>query len=121
MPSQSVSSPKSQNRDTNLQAKPSVAVLNFANLSSDSAQRYFSDGITADIVTELSRFHQLQVHAQRRPAKDGHEADAVTVGRELGVHFVAEGSVRRLGKRIRITVQLLDVESGGTLEGANQS
>ena len=50
-----------------------------------------------------------------RPTNDGHEAEAVTVGRELGVHFVAEGSVRRLGKRIRITVQLLDVESGGTL------
>ena len=114
MPSQSVSSPPSQNRDPELQAKPSVAVLNFANLSSDPAQRYFSDGITADIVTELSRFHELLVHAHR-PARDGHEADAVTVGRELGVHFVAEGSVRRLGKRIRITVQLLDVESGGTL------
>ena len=114
MPSQSVSSPPSQNRDPKLQAKPSVAVLNFANLSSDPAQRYFSDGITADIVTELSRFHELLVRANR-PTKDGHEADAVTVGRELGVHFVAEGSVRRLGKRIRITVQLLDVESGGTL------
>lgn len=114
MTSQSVSSPPSQNRDPKLQAKPSVAVLNFANLSSDAAQRYFSDGITADIVTELSRFHELLVHAHR-PAKDGHEPDAVKVGRELGVHFVAEGSVRRLGKRIRITVQLLDVESGGTL------
>ena len=114
MTSQSVSSPPSQNCDPKLQAKPSVAVLNFANLSSDAAQRYFSDGITADIVTELSRFHELLVHAHR-PAKDGHEPDAVAVGRELGVHFVAEGSVRRLGKRIRITVQLLDVEFGGTL------
>ena len=115
MQPQSVSpSPPSQNRDPKLQAKPSIAVLTFANLSNDPAQRYFSDGITADIVTELSRFHQLLVRAHR-PAKDGHDVDALTVGRELGLHFVAEGSVRRLGKRIRITVQLLDVESGGTL------
>ncbi len=97
--------------NSKLQAKPSIAVLTFANLSNDPTQRYFSDGITADIVTELSRFHQLLVRAHR-PANDGREADAVTTGRELGVHFVAEGSVRRLGKRIRITVQLVDVETG---------
>ncbi|HUQ36834.1 MAG TPA: BTAD domain-containing putative transcriptional regulator [Aestuariivirga sp.] len=114
LPSQSVSSPPSQNRDPKLQVKPSIAVLTFTNLSSDPAQRYFSDGITADIVTELSRFHQLLVRAHR-PANDGLNADALTTGRELGAHFVTEGSVRRLGKRIRITVQLLDVESGGTL------
>ena len=112
MNSQSVSSnPPSQNRGAKLQAKPSIAVLTFTNLSSDPAQRYFSDGITADIVTELSRFHQLLVRAHR-PANDGLNADALTAGRELGVHYVAEGSVRRLGKRIRITVQLVDVETG---------
>ena len=106
--------PPLQGPGTKFQQKPSIAVLTFANLSNDPAQRYFSDGITADIVTELSRFHQLLVYAHR-PANEGHGPDALTAGRELGVHFIAEGSVRRLGKRIRITVQLLDVENGGTL------
>jgi TolB-like protein/Tfp pilus assembly protein PilF len=92
-------------------AKPSIAVLTFANFSDDPNQRYFSDGITADIVTELSRFHQLLVRA----VKGKHEGDALTAGRELGVHYLAEGSVRRLGKRIRINVQLLDVETGQNL------
>lgn len=91
-----------------LHAKPSVAVLQFANLSDDPAQRYFSDGITADIVTELSRFHQLLVRA----VKGKHDSDALAVGRELNVHYVAEGSVRRFGQRIRISVQLHDVETG---------
>ncbi len=112
--SEGQSAPPVQTRDTKNHTKPSIAVLNFANLSNDPAQRYFSDGITADIVTELSRFHQLLVHAHR-PAGDGHDGDALKAGRALGVNFVAEGSVRRLGKRIRITVQLLDVETGGTV------
>ena len=114
-PSQSAPpKPLSQNSDAKHHEKPSIAVLPFANLSNDPNQRYFSDGITADIVTELSRFHQFLVRTHH-PAKDGHDVDALTAGRGLGVHFVAEGSVRRLGKRIRITVQLLDVETGGTL------
>ncbi len=91
--------------------KPTVAVLPFANLSDDPAQRYFSDGITADIVTELSRFHEIQVRAHR-PAGDGRDTDGMAAGRTLGMHYVAEGSVRRLGRRIRINVQLLDVETG---------
>jgi TolB-like protein len=92
-------------------AKPTIAVLPLANLSDDSAQRYFSDGITADIVTELSRFHQLLVRA----AKSKPDAGGLDAGRELAVQYVAEGSVRRFGKRIRITVQLLDVETGQNL------
>lgn len=92
-------------------AKPSIAVLPFANLSDDPAQRYFSDGITADIVTELSRFHQMLVRA----AKSKYDTGALDAGRELAVHYVAEGSVRRIGKRIRINVQLLDVETGQNL------
>jgi len=92
-------------------AKPSIAILPFANLSDDPAQRYFSDGITADIVTELSRFHQLLVQATKSKNNEG----AIGTGRELGVHYVTEGSVRRIGKRIRITVQLLDVETGQNL------
>jgi len=91
--------------------QPSIAILPFANLSDDPAQRYFSEGISADIVTELSRFHQLLVRAHRRTAA----ADAISAGRELGVNYVAEGSVRRMGSRLRITVQLYDVDSGETL------
>jgi TolB-like protein len=92
--------------------RPSIAVLTFANLSSDPNQRYFSDGITADIVTELSRFHQLQVHTKR--LSTGGErpiADAAMTGRELGVQYVVEGSVRRMGSRVRITAQLIDSAS----------
>jgi TolB-like protein/Tfp pilus assembly protein PilF len=91
--------------------KPTVAILPFANLSDDPAQRYFSDGITADIVTELSRFHEMQVRAHR-PANGGRDANAMAAGRELGVNYVAEGSVRRLGRRIRVNVQLFDVVTG---------
>ena len=112
MTSQTVSSnTPSEARGTNYQEKPSIVVLTFTNLSSDPAQRYFSDGITADIVTELSRFHQLLVRAHR-PANDGLNADALTAGHELGVQYVVEGSVRRLARRVRINVQLVDVDSG---------
>ena len=105
--------PPSQSPNAKLHGKPSIAVLTFANLSDDPAQRYFSDGITADIITELSRFHQLQVHAQRRPANGERPVlDAATAGHELGVQYVVEGSVRRLAQRVRINVQLVDVETG---------
>ncbi len=112
--SQSVSSSlPSQIRDAKLQAKPSIAVLNFTNLSSDPAQRYFSDGITSDIVTELSRFHQLQVRAQRSSTNGERPVlDAAKAGHELGVQYVVEGSVRRLAQRVRINVQLVDVDTG---------
>ena len=112
--SQSVSSSRPpQNRDAKLQAKPSIAVLTFTNLSSDPAQRYFSDGITADIVTELSRFHQLQVRAQRSSTNGERPiVDAAKAGNELEVQYVVEGSVRRLAQRVRINVQLVDVDTG---------
>ena len=104
------------NRDAKLQAKPSIAILTFTNLSSDLAQRYFSDGITADIVTELSRFHQLQVRAQRNSTNGERPVlDAAKAGHELGVQYVVEGSVRRLEQRVRINVQLVDVDTGGHL------
>ena len=114
MTSQSVSSnPPSQNRDTKLQQKPSIAVFAFANLSNDPAQRYFSDGITADIVTELSRFHQFQVRTQHHLTNGERPVlDAAAAGSELGVQYVVEGSVRRLAQRVRINVQLVDVETG---------
>ena len=108
-----LSNPPLTNRDAKHQAKPSIAVLTFANLSNDPTQRYFSDGITADIVTELSRFHQLQVRAQHHTAKgERPELDPIATGREHGVQYVVEGSVRRLAQRVRINVQLIDADSG---------
>src|SRR5262249_44160825 len=94
-------------------AKPAIAVLPFTNMGGDPTQQYFSDGITEDIITELSRFRQLRVLARNTSFRyRGQDVDAVRVGRELGVHHLVEGSVRRLGDRIRITAQLIDAGSG---------
>jgi adenylate cyclase len=96
--------------------KPSIAVLPFTNMSGDADQQYFSDGITEDIITELSRFHELSVLARNTSFQfRGQAVDVRSVGRELGAHYVVEGSIRKLGPRIRITVQLIDVESGNHL------
>jgi TolB-like protein/class 3 adenylate cyclase/Tfp pilus assembly protein PilF len=93
--------------------KPSVAVLPFANMSGDEEQRYFSDGITEDIITELARFRQLHVLARNSSFRyRGRDMDVVQVGRELGVGYLLEGSVRRLGGRVRITAQLIEAASG---------
>ena len=106
--------PAAESTEAKPHERPSIAVLTFANLSADPAQRYFSDGITADIVTELSRFHQLQVHGHRQVAgRERPAVDAAETGRELGVQYVVEGSVRRMGQRVRITAQLID---SGTAE-----
>lgn len=96
--------------------RPSLAVLPFSNLSGDPAQDYFSDGITGDIIAELSRFRSLFVVARHSSfAYRGKSADIKRVGRELGVRYVAEGSVRKAGSRVRVTVQLLDAASGYSL------
>ncbi|MCP3416609.1 MULTISPECIES: winged helix-turn-helix domain-containing tetratricopeptide repeat protein [Bradyrhizobium] len=95
---------------------PSLAVLPFSNLSGDAAQEYFSDGITADIIAELSRFRSLFVVARHSSfAYKGKTPEIKQVGRELGVRYVAEGSVRKIGSRMRVTVQLLDGASGYNL------
>jgi TolB-like protein len=96
--------------------KPSVAVLPFANLSGDPAQEYFSDGITEDIITELSRFQALFVIARNSTFtyKDK-PADVRQVARELGVRYVLEGSARKAGNRARISAQLVDAVSGNQL------
>jgi len=89
--------------------KPSVAVLPFANISSDPEQDYFADGITEDIITELSKFHTIFVIARNSSfAFRGQAHDAREIGTKLGVRYVVEGSVRRAGNRIRITAQLID-------------
>ncbi|HKD31380.1 MAG TPA: tetratricopeptide repeat protein [Xanthobacteraceae bacterium] len=93
--------------------RPAVAVLPFANLSGDPQQEYFSDGITEDIITELSRFSELLVIARHSSFQyKGKAVDIRQVGRELGASYVLEGSVRRSGDRIRITAQLIDAVTG---------
>jgi TolB-like protein/Tfp pilus assembly protein PilF len=101
-----------------LPEKPSVAVLPFHNLSGDAAQDYFSDGITEDIITELSRFRSLFVVARNSSfSVRGRTVDVTEVGRRLGVRYVVEGSVRKAGKRVRVTVELVDAASGNHLWG----
>jgi len=93
--------------------KPSIAVLPFTNLSGDPKEDYFSDGITADIITELSRFSELFVIARNSSFQyKGKSPDIRQVGRELGVSYVLEGSIRRAGDRVRITGQLIDAATG---------
>jgi adenylate cyclase len=99
-----------------LPVKPSIAVVPFDNLSGDASQAYLSDGITEDIITELSRFHSLFVIARNSSfAWRGENVDVRRVGRELGVRFVVEGSVRMAGDRLRITVQLIEAATGNHL------
>jgi TolB-like protein len=93
--------------------KPSIAVLPFANLSGNAEQDYLADGIVEDIITELSRFSELFVVARNSSFQYKSKAvDVRQVGRELGVRYVLEGSVRLLGKRIRISAQLVDAAKG---------
>ena len=96
--------------------KPSIAVLPFTNMSGDPEQEYFSDGITEDIITELSRFRSLFVIARNSTFQyKGKSVDVRRVARELGVHYIVEGSVRKMANRVRITAQLIDTASGNHL------
>ena len=89
--------------------KPSIAVLPFQNMSGDPAQEYFADGMVEDIITELSRFRSLFVIARNSSfTYKGKTVDVKKVGRELGVRYVLEGSVRKAGSRVRITGQLIE-------------
>jgi TolB-like protein len=97
-------------------SKPSIAVLPFANMSGDPEQDYFSDGITEDIITELSRMQWLLVIARNSSfIYKGRVVDVKQVGRELGVRYVLEGSVRKAGGRVRIAGQLIDASTGASL------
>lgn len=90
-----------------------VAVLPFANLSDDPEQAFFSDGISEDIITELSRWHMLAVRSRAASFRyRGIAADLEQVARELQVRFIVEGSVRRMGDRVRISAQLINTEDG---------
>ncbi len=93
--------------------KPSIAVLAFTNMSGDPEQDYFSDGIAEDIITALSKFRSFHVIARNSSfTYKGQPVDIKQVGRELGVRYVLEGSVRKAGSRVRITAQLNEAESG---------
>jgi len=93
--------------------KPSLAVLPFANLSGDPEQEYFADGMVEEIITALSRIRWLFVSARNSSfTYKGQAIDLKQVGRELGVRYVLEGSVRKAGGRVRITAQLIDATSG---------
>jgi len=93
--------------------KPSVAVLPFANMSNDPDQEFFADGIAEDVITALSRYSSLFVIARNSSfTYKGRAVDVKQVGRELGVRYVPEGSLRKAGRRIRVTAQLVEAETG---------
>ncbi|MBI3376298.1 MAG: tetratricopeptide repeat protein [Betaproteobacteria bacterium] len=99
--------------DLSLPDKPSIAVLPFANMSGDPEQEFFTDGITEDIITELSRFHSLFVIARNSSfTYKGKAVDVRSVAKDLGVRYVVEGSIRRAANRIRVTAQLVDASTG---------
>jgi TolB-like protein/tetratricopeptide (TPR) repeat protein len=105
-PSQTAAAPR-------LPDKPSIAVLPFTNMSGDPEQEYFSDGITADIITALSRLRWFFVIARNSTfVYKGQAVDIRRIGQELDVHYVLDGSVRKIGNRVRITVELIDTKSG---------
>jgi adenylate cyclase len=96
-----------------LPEKPSIAVLPFTNMSGDQEQEYFADGLSEDIITELSRFRNLIVMARNSTfTYKGKAVDVRAVSKELGVRYVLEGSIRRTGNRIRVTAQLIDALGG---------
>jgi adenylate cyclase len=93
--------------------KPSIAVLPFNNMSGDPDQEYFSDGVVEEITTALARMHWLFVIARNSSfTYKGRAVDVKQVGRELGVRYVLEGSVRRSGSRVRVTAQLIEADTG---------
>jgi adenylate cyclase len=93
--------------------RPSIAVLPFVNMSADPEQEYFSDGLTEDLITDLSKISALLVIARNSVfTYKGTPVKVQQVGRELGVRYVVEGSVRRAGRRVRVTAQLIDAATG---------
>jgi TolB-like protein len=97
-------------------AAASIAVLPFTNMSGDPEQEYFSDGVSEDIITDLSKIAGLTVIARNSSfTYKGRSVDVRTIGRDLGVRSVLEGSIRRAGNRVRITAQLIDAATGAHL------
>ena len=112
----SASSPEAATEPLALPDKPSIAVLPFINMSGDPEQEYFSDGITEDTITELSRFRSLFVIARNSSfAFKGQSVNVGKIGKELGVAYLVEGSVRKAGDRVRVTAQLVEAATGNSL------
>jgi adenylate cyclase len=108
--------PSGEAEPPDLPEKPSIAVLPFDNLSGDPEQAYFADGMTEDLITDLSKISGLFVVARNSSlAFKGQSVDIREAARRLGVRYVLEGSVRKAGSRVRINVQLIDAPSGGHL------
>ena len=108
--------PSDERKPLTLPDKPSIAVLPFQNMSGDPEQEYFADGMVEDIITALSRFTTLFVIARNSSfTYKGRAVDIKQVGRELGVRYVLEGSVRKAAGRLRITGQLIEASSGAHL------
>jgi adenylate cyclase len=121
-PAASTSAPTTSTREAGTAVVPSarprlsIVVLPFANLSNDPEQEFFVDGITDDLTTDLSRLSGSFVIARNTAfTYKGKPVDAKQIGRELGVHYILEGSVRRVGDEVRVNVQLIDGESGAHL------
>ena len=109
-------SPAGQAPALPLPDKPSIAVLPFQNMSGDPEQEYFADGIAEDILTTLSKIHELLVIARYSSfVFKGQTRDIREVGRILGARYVLEGSVRKVGNRVRLTAQLIDSLDGSHL------
>lgn len=116
LPATTTRSPAESIKPLSLPDKPSIAVLPFQNMSGDPEQEYFSDGMVEDIITALSRFKSLFVIARNSTfTYKGKAVDIKQVGRELGVRYVLEGSVRKAADKVRITGQLIDVTTGAHL------
>ncbi len=104
--------PEDPKDDAAVSKKPSIAVLPLVNMSGDPEQEFFADGLTEDIITELSRFHELLVISRNSTfVYKGKAVKVQEVAREFGVDYLLEGSVRKAGDRIRVTVQLIDAET----------
>jgi TolB-like protein/Tfp pilus assembly protein PilF len=105
--------PNTGRAEVTVSNKPAIAVLPFVNMSGDPEQVYFSDGITEDIITELARFRPLNVIARNASFRfRGDNVDIVRAGRELGAQYILEGSVRKMGNKVRITAQLIEAGTG---------
>ena len=114
-PAQSAA-PEPAQSTISLPDRPSIAVLSFTNMSGDPEQEYFADGMAEEIITALSRCSWLFVISRNSSfTYKGRTVDVRQIGRELGVRYVLEGSVRRAGERLRITGQLTDASSGGSI------
>jgi adenylate cyclase len=108
----SEAAPARREESPHLRDKPAIVVLPFANMSGDPEQEFFADGLTEDIITALSRFRDLLVISRNTSSRyKGKAVDVKKIARELAVHYLIEGSVRKAGNRVRVTVQLIDAET----------